>query len=122
MPNPSFVSNFVDLPLNRITPLRTITPALRVTSKYKQIATSLQEIGLVEPLVVFQNPDGTYLLLDGHMRYDVLKTLRTITVRCILATDDEAHTYNKRVNRLTTIEEHRMILKAISHGVTEQRI
>jgi hypothetical protein len=44
------------------------------------------------------------------------------TVRCILATDDEAYTYNKRVNRLSTIEEHRMILKAIEHGVTEQRI
>ncbi len=122
MPNASFGSTCVDLPLGRITPVRTITPALRATAKYKQIATSLHEIGLVEPLVVFQNPDGTYLLLDGHIRYDVLKTLRTTAARCIIATDDEAHTYNKRVNRLSTIEEHRMILKAIAHGVTEQRI
>jgi hypothetical protein len=118
----SFESHCVDLPLNRITPIKTIIPALRATAKYKQIATSLREIGLVEPLAVFANPDDTYLLLDGHMRYDILKTLQTTTVRCILATDDEAHSYNKRVNRLSTIEEHRMILKAIAHGVTEQRI
>lgn len=118
----SFDGNCIDLALNRVTPIRAITAALRATAKYKQIATSLREVGLVEPLVVFQNPDGTYLLLDGHMRYDVLRTLQTTTVRCILAADDEAHTYNKRVNRLSTIEEHRMILKAIAHGVTEQRI
>jgi len=95
---------------------------MRATAKYKQIATSLREIGLVEPLVAFPNPDGSYLLLDGHLRYDILKIRQTPTVRCILATDDEAYTYNKRVNQLSTIEEHRMILKAIEHGVTEQRI
>ena len=118
----SFDSRSVDLPLNRLTPVRTITSAMRATAKYKQIATSLREIGLVEPLVAFPNPDGTYLLLDGHLRYDILKIRQTLTVRCILASDDEAYTYNKRVNRLSTIEEHRMILKAIEHGVTEQRI
>ncbi len=118
----SFDSHCVDLPLNQITPIRTITPALRATAKYRQIATSIREVGLVEPLVAFANPDGTYLLLDGHVRYDILKTLQKTTVRCILATDDEAHSYNKRVNRLSTIEEHRMILKAIAHGVTERRI
>jgi ParB-like nuclease domain len=110
----SFDSYCIDLPLNRIAPIKTITPALRATAKYKQIASSLREVGLVEPLAVFANPDGTYLLLDGHMRYDILKTRQTKTVRCLLATDDEAHTYNKRVSRLSAIEEHRMILKAIA--------
>ena len=118
----SFNPKCIEIPLQLIRPVRAITAALRATSKYRQVATSIREIGLVEPLVVFQNPDGSYLLLDGHVRYDIIKTLQTPTVRCILATDDEAHTYNKRVNRLSTIEEHRMILKAIEHGVTEKRI
>jgi len=44
------------------------------------------------------------------------------TVRCIVAFDDEGYTYNKRVNALSPIAEHFMILKAIANGVTEQRI
>jgi hypothetical protein len=40
----------------------------------------------------------------------------------MLSTDDEAFTYNKRINRLAIIQEHRMILKAIERGVPEDRI
>jgi RepB plasmid partitioning protein len=39
-----------------------------------------------------------------------------------VSTDDEAFTYNKRVNRLAMIQEHRMILKAVERGVPEERI
>ena len=41
---------------------------------------------------------------------------------CRISTDDEAFTYNKRVNRIAIIQEHRMILKAIENGVSEERI
>ena len=41
---------------------------------------------------------------------------------CLIATDDEAFTYNKRISRLATIQEHKMILKAIKSGVPEERI
>jgi len=41
---------------------------------------------------------------------------------CLIATDDEAFTYNKRISRLATIQEHKMILKAIESGVPEDRI
>lgn len=118
----SFDHHCLDVSLAEITPLRPITPALRATVKYRQIATSVQEIGLVEPLVIFPGMNGKYLLLDGHIRFDVLRIRLVRTARCIVANDDEAHTYNKHVNRLSTIEEHRMILNAIKHGVTESRI
>jgi len=39
-----------------------------------------------------------------------------------LSTDDEAFTYNKRVNRLAIIQEHKMILKAIERGAPSDRI
>ena len=39
-----------------------------------------------------------------------------------MATDDETYTYNKRINRLAPVQEHRMILRAIDRGVPEERI
>src|SRR3546814_11234388 len=50
------------------------------------------------------------------MRISDLKT-------CALPiSDDEAFTYNKRVNRLAIIQAHRMILKALERGASEERI
>jgi hypothetical protein len=81
-------------------------------------------VGLVEPPVVARDPNdpAKYLLLDGHLRIEVLKDLGKAEVLCLVATDDEAYTYNKRVNRIAMVQEHRMILKAVERGVSEERI
>lgn len=52
----------------------------------------------------------------------VLKELGEETVTCLVASDDEAFTYNKRISRLATIQEHKMILRAVERGVPEARI
>lgn len=90
-----------------IQPLRLVTSEIRRTSKYNQIAASIQEVGIVEPPVVAHDraKPGKYLLLDGHLRVDVLKGLGQTDVACLLSTDDEAFTYNKRLNRLAMIQE-----------------
>jgi ParB-like chromosome segregation protein Spo0J len=119
----AFQSTILTLPLSDITPLKDLNPRVRVTAKYKQIATSLRHVGLIEPLVVFQAADKKYWLLDGTLRYDILKAEGLVSqVRCLLATDDESYNYNKRVNYLPPIAEHAMILKALANGVTEERI
>src|SRR6266404_8194831 len=107
-----------------LTSLRTVTEAIRRTPKYSQIAASVREIGMVEPLVVAADPKaaGKYLVLDGHLRLEVLKDLGDPDALCLMATDDEAYTYNNRINRLAIIQEHRMILKAIERGVSEDRL
>jgi len=54
---------------------------------------------------------------------DFVSTVRPETdVVCLVSTDDEAFTYNKRVNRIAMIQEHKMILKAVERGVSEERI
>lgn len=119
----AFHSEILTLPLSEITPLKELNPRVRVTSKYKQIATSLKHVGLIEPLVVFRSDNGKYWLLDGTLRFDILKNDTGVTeVRCLLATDDESYNYNKRVNYLPPIAEHGMILKALANGVSEERI
>ena len=105
----------------QIQPLKLVSAAIKKTPKYAQIAASIREVGIVEPPVVARDRSdpGKYLLLDGHLRIDVLKDMGQTDVTCLVSTDDEAFTYNKRVNRLAMIQEHRMILKAVERGVSE---
>jgi ParB-like chromosome segregation protein Spo0J len=119
----AFQSTILTLRITDIAPLKDLNPRVRVTAKYKQIATSLRHVGLIEPIVVFQAADKKYWILDGTLRYDILKAEGTVSeVQCLLATDDESYNYNKRVNYLPPIAEHGMILKALANGVTEERI
>ncbi|MCH7776847.1 MAG: ParB N-terminal domain-containing protein [Gemmatimonadetes bacterium] len=113
-------SVFVDLA--NILPVKQFPKHIKKTRKYRQIAASIQEIGIIELPVVARERNGKFLMLDGHLRIEVLKELGVGGVACLVATDDEAFTYNKRINRLATIQEHRMILKAIENGVPEERI
>lgn len=110
--------------LSDLSPLRPVTDAVRRTRKYSQIRTSVREIGMVEPLVVATDraSKGKFIVLDGHLRLEVLKELGDADALCLIATDDEAYTYNNRINRLAIIQEHKMILKAIERGVSEDRL
>jgi hypothetical protein len=114
----------VQLAIADIQPLRLVTPAVRGSVKYAQITASIREVGIIEPPVVARDRStpGKYLLLDGHLRLEALKDLGTSEAVCLVATDDEAFTYNKRVNRIAIIQEHKMILKAIERGASEERI
>jgi len=107
-----------------ILPVRQMKESQKKTTRYQMIVTSLKEIGLVEPLVVYpqKGDGGKYLLLEGHLRYFALKDLGATEVDCIIATDDESFTYNARVNRLNPIQEHKMIVKAVNSGVSPERI
>jgi hypothetical protein len=112
------------VPLAKILPVRRFDDALRRTAKYRTIAASIREVGLIEPLVVFPQEDsqGCFMLLDGHVRLMVLKELGAASVKCLVSDDDEGFTYNHKVNRLSAIQEHFMILRAIKNGVSEERI
>lgn len=119
-----FERQIVVLPIVSLMPRRKINDDQKKSVKYKRISSSIAEIGVVEPLVVTRlgKKEARYLLLDGHLRLAVLQESGEIEVRCLIAEDDEAFTYNKRVNRLATVQEHFMILRAIENGVPEEKI
>lgn len=114
----------VMIPIDEILLLKKIKPQTKKTKKYHQISASIREVGIVEHLIVYpQNiKTGGYMLLDGHIRLEVLKDIGQKEVFCLISTDDEGFTYNHKVNRLSVIQEHFMILKAIEKGVPEERI
>ena len=114
----------ITIELNRILPLRRLARATCKSEKFKRIRASIQEVGVIEPLVVFPqaNRTGHYILLDGHARLEILKELDMQTTGCLVATEDEAYTYNHKVNQLSAVQEHFMIMQAIKRGVSEERI
>lgn len=119
-----FEETSVRIPLEAIAPLREVSVTARRSAKYAQIAASMAEVGIIEPPVVArdgQSPNK-YHLLDGHLRIDILRERGAEDAVCLVALDDEAYTYNKRISRMATIQEHKMILNAISKGVPEDRL
>src|SRR4051812_32274107 len=109
----AFHPDILLLAVERLKALKEITPSARSEIKYRQIAASLLHVGLIEPIVVFPEKSDFYLVLDGHKRLDILLSQGVTHVRCLVATDDESYNYNKRVNYLSPIGEHYMILKAL---------
>lgn len=88
----AFSDSTESIALTNLSPLRPVTDAVRRTRKYSQIVASVREIGIVEPLMVARDRKvaGNYLVLDGHLRLEVLKELGAEEALCLVAADDEA--------------------------------
>ncbi|WP_116327971.1 MULTISPECIES: plasmid partitioning protein RepB C-terminal domain-containing protein [Cupriavidus] len=119
-----FVPEPLSVPVICILPSRKTPAGIANTRKFKQIRSSIAEVGLIEPLSVtaVDHQSGHHLLLDGHIRLMAIRELGLVEAPCLVATDDEAYTYNNRINRLSTIQEHFMIRRAIDRGVSPGRL
>lgn len=119
-----FEETSLRIPIAAIMPLRQISPAVKKSVKYAQIAASIAEVGIIEPPAIARDVDDKdrFHLLDGHLRVEILRERGETEVVCLVAVDDEAFTYNKRVSRMATIQEHKMILNAVKKGVPEERL
>jgi RepB plasmid partitioning protein/ParB-like nuclease domain len=120
----AFERETVQLAISQLVPLKTLRPGTKGSKKYDQIVRSVRAIGLVEAPVVARDPKhpDRFFLLDGHLRIEALKDIGIDQVECLISTDDETYSYNKRVNRLVPVQEHRMIVRAMQRGVPEAQI
>jgi hypothetical protein len=114
----------VSVPFSNILSSRSIPDNLSTSRKFIQIRSSIKEIGLIEPLSITPIIKKTdhHMLLDGHMRLIAMRELGFNEAPCLVAKDDESYTYNSRINRLSTIQEHFMIRRAIERGVSANRL
>ena len=124
LPPLGFIPDPVNLALDRILPSRRPPEGVLASRKFNQIVASLNAVGLIEPLSVTKSDKttGLHLLLDGHMRWLALKQIGFADAPCLIATDDESYTYNNRINRLSSIQEHFMLRRAIERGVSPERL
>ncbi|MBF6032833.1 ParB N-terminal domain-containing protein [Pseudomonas moraviensis] len=123
----AFEQRIIAIPIERILPTRKIEKIIQGSKKYASILSSIKELGIIEPLAVHPKPVvsggvSMYMLLDGHLRLEALKTLGGTEALCLISTDDEGFTYNRQINRLTPIQEHKMIIAALKKGIEATRI
>lgn len=107
----------LDVSVARLRPLR---ERMITKREYDRIVASIKAVGLIEPLVIYPEGDD-YVILDGAQRYRALVDLGVEVVPCLIGKQREAFTGNRMVNRVSPIQEHRMIEKSLSE-VDEEAI
>ncbi|RUS66700.1 hypothetical protein CUZ56_01490 [Saezia sanguinis] len=119
-----FLHKCIRVQICNILPLKVLPPEVKRSVKYQQIQASIQDVGLVEPPVVTSIPGRSehYFLLDGHLRIEVLKDLGQVEVDCLISLEDDTYSYNKRINRLSAVQDHKMIVRAMERGVSVERL
>ena len=85
-----FALDPLSVPLAQILPSRKLPEGLDTSRKFKQIRSSIAEIGLIEPLTVMPviRKSGQHMLLDGHIRLIALRDIGYAEAPCLVATDD----------------------------------
>jgi len=110
-------SEALDIPIIRLKPLRDRKVSRR---DFDRILASIKAIGLIEPLIVFPAGDD-FLITDGVQRYRALLELGIEVVPCVVGRHREAFTGNRMVNRVSPVQENRMIEKSLEE-LDEQTI
>jgi ParB-like chromosome segregation protein Spo0J len=118
----AFALDGVVVQLTQLLPTRTVMEGLRLSPTFKAILASIREVGVIEPLMIYPQRGGQYLILDGHKRVEALKDLGAVEVSCLIATDDESYTYDRHRIHVAPIQANKMLRRAIEMGVPEERI
>ena len=70
--NIGFDADMINLNVEQVISVKVLGKDFRESAKYKQILSSIREVGIIEPPVIV--PDGKstihYILLDGHLRIE----------------------------------------------------
>ena len=98
-----------DIPIIRLRPLRDRKVSQR---DFDRILASIRAIGLIEPLIVY--PEGEdFVITEGVQRYRALLEMGIEIVPCVIGRQREAFTGNRMVNRVSPVQENRMIEKSL---------
>jgi len=87
--------------------------------KYKKIVSSINNIGMIEPLSVYREGDH-HILMDGYLRLKAAEELKIEEIPCFIYQGRDSYTFNAMRNELSPLQESRMLKRAISQGVDEK--
>ncbi|EAP7866536.1 RepB plasmid partitioning protein [Salmonella enterica] len=115
--NTSFLMDISELTYGKKLPVN-----VKASVKYRQILSSIKNVNVIEPIVIYINNLSEKIVLDGHLRVEASKDLGLLNIPCLISENEESYSYNKYVSRLPVIQEYRMILQAVDAGVSEEKI
>ena len=123
MINYCFHNDPVVFKLDSLTYTKILPSNIKLSTKYLQIKSSLAEVGLVEPIIIFiDTVKNNVKIIDGHLRVEALKELGEGKVKCLISSVYDTYTPNSRVNRITIIQEQRMIKEALNSGISIEKL
>ena len=88
-----------DIPIEMLVPLKEREINFKKHRGFKKILSTLQTVGLLEPLCVYKE-NGRYFILDGYLRYKAFQELGVDMIPCQIQQSKEAYTYNRMVNKI----------------------
>lgn len=101
-----------DIPIEMLEPLKERDINFEKHRGFNKILSTIQTIGLVEPLCVYKE-NGRYIILDGYLRYKAFQQLGVELVPCQIRQSKEAYTYNRMVNNLSAVQQSRMLRQSL---------
>lgn len=101
-----------DIPIEMLEPLKERDINFEKHRGFNKILSTIQTIGLVEPLCVYKE-NGSYIILDGYLRYKAFQQLGVELVPCQIRQSKEAYTYNRMVNNLSAVQQSRMLRQSL---------
>jgi len=104
--------NIMDISLGQLVPLHVRDINLKTNKGYLRIVSTIREIGLIEPLCVYKE-NGKYSILDGFLRFKACEELEIQKLPCLIYKEKEAYTFNRMVNRLSAVQEIKMLREAL---------
>jgi hypothetical protein len=99
----------LDIPLDRLTPVRKRTAPARV---FARLEANIRAVGLIESLLVYTEK-GQHFILDGYLRFLVLKDMGVMVAPCIVIDTLDLYTPNRQVNYLSRSQYRVMINRAL---------
>jgi hypothetical protein len=118
-------STYLELELDQLHSNKALPQSVLSGAKYRQILESIRAVGLLYPLVVVPRPKdecGGYSVLDGLLRKAALTEVDLTKAPCRILTDCEGLSYNRQVNRLSAVQEHRLIIRAADGGASMETL
>lgn len=80
--------NIVEIPIEKLQP-NEWNPNEMSTKLLNNLASNIEERGFLQPILVADNGDGTYRIIDGEHRYHALKLLDKKTAHCVVVDGDK---------------------------------
>ena len=90
--------------------------------KWRPTATPADPLSIGFHLSSLYSPVGWLSWERIAREWEACQTSEEAKRNCLVATEDEGYTYNKQINRLSTIQEHNMIRQAIDKGLSPEQI